>query len=398
MSLGVTFMLIIVPVASFCVFVARHFMNRFHHHSGIAIILVTVVYTFYVLVLLLLTSGRDPGIVPRNAHPPEHEEGFESTMSPSEWSGAQSPQSHFPRMKNVIIKGVTVKVKYCDTCMLYRPPRSSHCSICNNCVEHFDHHCPWVGQCIGLRNYRFFFFFVASATLLCIFVFTMSAIYIKFLMDGKAHTVWRAIRKSPASVILMIYTFSAVWFVGGLTFFHLYLISTNQTTYENFRYRYENKETPYNLGIFNNFCEIFCTIIPPSKINFRAKIGPKALTSGVEDSSLSKSGADIEMDIKSMQYPTAGHVAGNMVGLRQQLSLSQADIENKGESEDVISETLDCTLVEVHDARAAAHPRGSSWGRKSGSWELSPDILALAVGGGGEGNQMKGDNSPPGNR
>ncbi|KAJ7296231.1 hypothetical protein O6H91_Y135800 [Diphasiastrum complanatum] len=131
----------------------------------------------------------------------------------------------------------------------------------------------------------------------------MSAIYIKFLMDGKAHTVWRAIRKSPASVILMIYTFSAVWFVGGLTFFHLYLISTNQTTYENFRYRYENKETPYNLGISTISVKYFVQLFLLPRSTFRAKIGPKALTSGVEDSSLSKSGADIEMDIKVYAVP-----------------------------------------------------------------------------------------------
>lgn len=223
-----------------------------------------------ILVLLLLTSGRDPGIVPRNAHPPEPEDIGESSNL-SDWPGGQHGSAGLPPTKDVLVNRVIVKVKYCHTCMLYRPPRCSHCSICNNCVERFDHHCPWVGQCIGKRNYRFFLMFVSSATVLCIYVFAFCWVNIGKIMDTHDCTVGRAILKSPISAILMLYTFVAVWFVGGLTSFHLYLISTNQTTYENFRYRYDRRTNPYNLGLLQNFIETLCSRIPSSRNNFRAK-------------------------------------------------------------------------------------------------------------------------------
>lgn len=78
------------------------------------------------------------------------------------------------------------------------------------------------------RNYRFFFMFVFSTTLLCLFVFGFCWVHIKMIMDTEQSSIWRAMIRTPASIVLIVYTFIAVWFVGGLTAFHLYLISTNQ--------------------------------------------------------------------------------------------------------------------------------------------------------------------------
>lgn len=233
--------------------------------------MVAIVFTIYVVVLLFLTAASDPGIVPRNEHPPE-EMFHTETSSSVEFGGNQTPNRSFPVSKEVVVNGFTVRVKYCNTCMVYRPPRCSHCSVCNNCVERFDHHCPWVGQCIGQRNYRYFFCFVSSSALLCIYVFAMSAFYIKVLMDDNKTNVWNAIKKSPAAVILMAYCFILLWFVGGLTGYHLYLIVSNETTYENFRNRGEKGTNPYDKGCLNNFLEVFFTKVKPSIIKFRAYI------------------------------------------------------------------------------------------------------------------------------
>ncbi|CAI5458860.1 unnamed protein product [Closterium sp. Yama58-4] len=267
-SLVISFVLILVPGTLFCIFVAAPYAGKLP--GGIAVLPVSICFVIWNLFILLVTASRDPGIVPRNLVPPQPDEEAGE-------QGAGGAPKKLPRAKEVVVNGHTVKVKYCDTCLLYRPPRCSHCSICDNCIEKFDHHCPWVGQCIGRRNYPFFFLFVTTTTLLCIFVFTLSAFYIKLLVDnsypgasGESISLLEALGKGYMAAVLMVYTFIMVWFVGGLTGFHSFLISRNQTTYENFRARYEKKANPYNRGCLRNWRSVLCSPIPPSRHNFRA--------------------------------------------------------------------------------------------------------------------------------
>jgi palmitoyltransferase ZDHHC13/17 len=50
----------------------------------------------------------------------------------------------------------------CPECQILRTIRSRHCGVCHRCVERFDHHCPWINNCIGVNNHNFFMIYIFS--------------------------------------------------------------------------------------------------------------------------------------------------------------------------------------------------------------------------------------------
>ncbi|KAL8254236.1 hypothetical protein R6Q59_032457 [Mikania micrantha] len=312
-SLYLTICLIVVPVILFCSKASQSLVNYFPDNTGLILVLIPAVFTVYIIVLIFLVAGRDPGIIPRIPPTPDLDNDWDASSMSTDWAAGQSGKYLAPS-KSVTINGVVVRVKFCQTCLIYRPPRCSHCSVCNNCVERFDHHCPWVGQCIGRRNYRSFLMFVSSTALLCFYVFTMCWVNIIMNMQDNGSSLWEAIMKSPVFGILISYTFTVQWFVGGLSAFHLYLVITNQTTYENFRSRYERRKNPFNRGCAINVKEILFSKTPRSQIDFRAFVNPEMYS---QYNSSIYFGYVFSISSSKKSYETESFVDGSELDLEQ---------------------------------------------------------------------------------
>lgn len=72
--------------------------------------------------------------------------------------------------------------RYCNKCEFYVNKHNAvyHCDSCNICIEGYDHHCPWVGKCIGRKNNCLFQLFLFSTIVIfCFFVYIFVSLTIK---------------------------------------------------------------------------------------------------------------------------------------------------------------------------------------------------------------------------
>ncbi|PWZ03079.1 zf-DHHC-domain-containing protein [Testicularia cyperi] len=149
--------------------------------------------------------------------------------SAEERGRARSRGSGVESRANIWVKS-SGEARWCGKCGIPKPDRAHHCSTCGRCVLRMDHHCPWLAsRCIGLRNHKPFFLFLAYTALFCVYACQETARALLSYVD-KEQGGFESSPISWAVVLFLGFIFGAslVPFAG----YHAYLIAKNRTTIE----------------------------------------------------------------------------------------------------------------------------------------------------------------------
>ncbi|XP_008334122.1 palmitoyltransferase ZDHHC12-A isoform X2 [Cynoglossus semilaevis] len=163
-------------------------------------------------------------------------------------------------LESMIPQSSTPQLRRCGYCFLQQPMRAKHCQTCNHCVRRFDHHCPWIENCVGERNHRWFivYLLVQLLTLLWALHFALSGI-----SPSNSWESWFRVNIFLLATLVLVGVFSVVTAV--LLCSHLYLASINCTTWEfmsshriSYLKNYGDEENPFDQGVLCNLWDFFC--------------------------------------------------------------------------------------------------------------------------------------------
>ncbi|XP_066207239.1 palmitoyltransferase ZDHHC3 isoform X1 [Saccopteryx leptura] len=90
----------------------------------------------------------------------------------------------------------------CPKCCSIKPDRAHHCSVCKRCIRKMDHHCPWVNNCVGENNQKYFVLFTMYIALISLHALVMVGFH--FLHCFEEDWTKCSYFSPPTTVILLI--------------------------------------------------------------------------------------------------------------------------------------------------------------------------------------------------
>ncbi|NWI95657.1 ZDH12 palmitoyltransferase, partial [Pitta sordida] len=151
-----------------------------------------------------------------------------------------------------------IKLRRCGYCLVKQPLRARHCQLCQHCVRRYDHHCPWLENCVGERNHPLFIGYLSVQLVVLLWGghVAWSGLYFEQSWEWLQHNIFLVL----SFLLIVIFTIVVLLLLVS----HLYLISCNTTTWEFMSHhrisylRHSELENPFDQGIILNLWRFFC--------------------------------------------------------------------------------------------------------------------------------------------
>mmetsp|Transcript_36116 Transcript_36116/g.60883 ORF Transcript_36116/g.60883 Transcript_36116/m.60883 type:complete len:308 (-) Transcript_36116:375-1298(-) len=211
-------------------------LGKEDNHYGIPIVGVFLILAIMMLWSYFATLLQDPGSVPA---------GWQPSNDPSQ-DAVRRAGSH------------PAGARWCKRCLKWKPERCHHCSVCGRCVLKMDHHCVWVVNCVGGKNYKFFLLFLFYTFVVSVYstVVLIPAFMEIFGYDNNDSDDKMNDSEEAFIFLAVVLDIAFAFSVAGFLAMHLTLVLSNTTTIE----MYEKKRSSpwrYDLGRRKNFEQVF---------------------------------------------------------------------------------------------------------------------------------------------
>ncbi|KAK1350747.1 hypothetical protein LUQ84_3411 [Hamiltosporidium tvaerminnensis] len=151
-----------------------------------------------------------------------------------------------PFCREIVLDGFVFTEMFCIECNIFKNRSISHCNVCDRCVMERDHHCPWIDNCIGAANFKYFIISIYTTTT-CLYFTTESTyrmIYSAFI---------------PSFILPLIFIFTLIFSLAfiifvALSFYYTMLIFCNTTAIQ-----YIKNGFSYSKINPKEFLRFFCT-------------------------------------------------------------------------------------------------------------------------------------------
>ncbi|KAL0718992.1 hypothetical protein Bca4012_068315 [Brassica carinata] len=131
---------------------------------------------------------------------------------------------------------------YCMLCNSEVHKSSKHCRRCDKCVVGIDHHCKWLNNCVGRKNYITFVSLMTACLLWLIIEAAVGiAVIVRVFADKKrmeteiVDRLGSSFSRAPLAAVVgvcTVVTIPACYHLSQLLFFHMLLIKKGLTTYD----------------------------------------------------------------------------------------------------------------------------------------------------------------------